>query len=314
MGRIVAFLYGTVAYLLFLAVFLYAIGFIENMVVPQSVDAGGPSSLLGQALLINVALLSIFAVQHSVMARPGFKALWTKIVPEPVERSTYVLFANAALALLFWQWRPMTGEVWNVAGSGIAPVLVGLSFAGWGLVLASTILINHFDLFGMRQVYLHLTSREYAPIGFRTPLFYRFVRHPLMLGFMIAFWATPTMTAGHLLFAAVTTVYMLIAIQLEERDLVTYHGEDYERYRSEVSMIIPMPPKRSAAPSTAETSAPAAPAPLEPAPAVASPAPDAPPTPAPEREPESSEPAADTADPLAQEMGGGMREEPDRTE
>ena len=199
-----------------------------------------------------------------------------------------MLFTNAALALLFWQWRPMTGEVWNVAGSGIAPVLVGLSFAGWGLVLVATVLINHFDLFGMRQVYLYLTSREYEAIGFRTPLLYRFVRHPLLLGFMIAFWATPTMTAGHLLFAAVTTVWMLFSIQLEERDLVTYHGEDYERYRSEVSMIIPMPPKRSAAPSAAETPAPAAPA--------------------------VPEPAAEAADPLAREMGGGIGEEPDRTE
>ena len=204
----------------------------------------------------------------------------------------------------------MTGEVWNVAGSGIAPVLVGLSFAGWGLVLVATVLINHFDLFGMRQVYLYLTSREYEAIGFRTPLLYRFVRHPLLLGFMIAFWATPTMTAGHLLFAAVTTVWMLFSIQLEERDLVTYHGEDYERYRSEVSMIIPMPPKRSPAPSAAETPAPAAPAALEPA------APSEPevPEPAAPSEPEVPEPTAEAADPLAREMGGGISEEPDRTE
>ena len=248
MGRIVAFLYGTVAYLMFLGVFLYAIGFVENLVVPQSIDAGGPSSPFGQALLINVVLMSIFAVQHSVMARPGFKAWWTKIVPIPAERSTYVLLTNVVMALLCWQWRAMTGEVWNVAGSGIAPLLVGLSFVGWGLVLVSTMLISHFDLFGMRQVYLHLTRTEYEDIGFKAPLLYRFVRYPLLLGFIIAFWATPTMTTGHLLFAAVTTVYMLVAIQLEERDLVTHLGEDYRRYQSEVSMIIPMPPKRSSAP------------------------------------------------------------------
>lgn len=303
MGRIAVFIYGTVAYLSFLGVFLYAIGFVGNMVVPQSIDAGGPSSQLGQALLINVALLGIFAIQHNVMARPAFKAWWTKIVPEPVERSTYVLFTNAALALLFWQWRPMTGEVWNVAESGIAPLLVGLSLVGWGVVLVSTLLISHLDLFGLRQVYLHLTKREYTHVSFTEPLFYRLVRHPLLLGFIIAFWATPTMTVGHLLFAAVTTVWMLFSIQLEEHDLVAAYGDSYKDYQKRVRMIIPLPKK---APATG--TAPAIP------PAVASSKPVEVAAPAPFVEStgaaEATGPAAGSVAPeppreIAREVGGG---------
>jgi len=239
-GRFIALLYGVVAYLVFLVSFLYAIAFVGNVFVEKTIDAGGVAEPLGTALLINIALLSIFAVQHSVMARPGFKEKWTKIVPQSVERSTYVLLSSLALLLLFWQWRPMIDVVWSVDGVG-ATVLVSLFWAGWGLVLASTILINHFDLFGLRQVFLNFKQQEYTDIGFRTPLFYKVVRHPLLLGFMIAFWAAPTMTQGHLAFALITTVYMLVAIQLEERDMVGVFGDTYRQYQKDVSMIIPVP-------------------------------------------------------------------------
>jgi protein-S-isoprenylcysteine O-methyltransferase Ste14 len=246
----VSFVYGAVAYAIFLASFLYVIGFVANMIVPLSIDAGGPAATTGMALLINVLLLGVFAIPHSVMARPGFKEKWTKIVPKPVERSTYVLVASLSLALLFWQWRPMTGGVWDLSGSAAAPLLTGLSFAGWGLVLASTVLINHFDLFGLRQVYLHLTRKEYTHVGFRQPLFYKLVRHPLLLGFIIAFWVTPVMTVGHLLFAVGTTAYMLIGIQLEEKDLVAVLGDDYRAYQKNVGMLIPLP--KSSSSSVAE--------------------------------------------------------------
>lgn len=260
MGRMVAFLYGAVAYLIFLATFIYAIGFVGNLMVPVSIDAGGLAAPVAMALLINVLLLGVFAVQHSVMARPGFKKMWTRIVPPVIERSTYVLLSSLALALLFWQWRPMTAEIWNLEGTAVAPLLTGLFFAGWGLVLLSTFLISHWDLFGLRQVYLNLTRKEAGPIGFQTPLLYKLVRHPLLLGFIIAFWATPLMTVGHLLFAAGTTIYMLIAIQLEERDLVTTHGDEYRQYQKNVRMLIPIPKEHSTqvpdvitAPATATT-------------------------------------------------------------
>ncbi len=250
MGRFVALLYGVVAYVVFLAAFLYAIAFVGNVSMMQSIigdvfalnsiDAGGASASLGTALLINIALLSIFAVQHSVMARPGFKEKWTKIVPEAVERSTYVLLASLALLLMFWQWRPMPDVVWSIGGIG-ATVLNTLFWVGWGLVLASTVLINHFDLFGLRQVFLNFKEQEYTDIGFRTPMFYKVVRHPIMLGFMIAFWAAPTMTQGHLAFALITTIYMLVGIQLEERDMVGVFGDTYRQYQKDVNMLIPIP-------------------------------------------------------------------------
>ncbi len=238
MGRILAFLYGLVAYVIFFLTFLYAIGFVGNLVVPKSIDSGTEGAL-GAALLVNVILLLVFALQHNIMARPAFKERWTKIVPTPVERSTFVLFTNLALILLFWQWRPMLGIVWSVDSGAAIVVLNVLFWSGWLLVLAATFVINHFDLFGLRQVFMYLRGQEYTPIGFRARLFYKFIRHPLLLGFMIAFWATPTMTVGHLVFAGVTTVWMLISIQFEEHDLVQALPEDYPAYQKRVPMLIP---------------------------------------------------------------------------
>ena len=245
MKRALAFLYGMVSYAVFLASFLYAIGFVGDFVVPRTIDAGGPASSTGTALLINAGLLLLFAVQHSGMARQGFKRWWTRIVPESVERSTYVLISSLVLFLIFWQWRPMPAVVWDVEAGWGRYLLWALFWAGWGLVLVSTFVINHFDLFGLRQVWLRLKERTYEPLKFRTRLFYNYVRHPLLLGFIVAFWATPTMTAGHLLFAAATTGYMLLAIPLEERDLVRFHGEAYERYREETPMLVPRPGRKA---------------------------------------------------------------------
>lgn len=238
MSRIIAFLYGTIAYVLFLIVFLYAIGFVGNIVVPKSIDSGDAVPF-AEALLVNIILLGIFAIQHSVMARRAFKAWWTKIVPAEIERSTFVLFTNAVLALLFWQWRPMTDTVWNVEGTIGATILTVVFWAGWLLVLLSTFLINHFDLFGLHQVYMNLKKRKLSTPSFTTRFLYKYIRHPLLLGFIIGFWATPSMSVGHLVFAVVTTIYMLIAIQLEEKDMVARFGDTYTKYQSEVPMLIP---------------------------------------------------------------------------
>lgn len=240
MLKVLAFIYGLVSYLLFFFTFLYAIGFVGNLLVPKSVDSG-VSGPLSEALLIDALLLGVFAVQHSVMARPGFKDWWTRYVPRPIERSTYVMLASLALLLLYWQWRPLPAVVWNVETAVGRTMLWALFAFGWALVLLSTFLINHFELFGLRQVYLYLRGSRAKEVGFRTPFVYKLMRHPLMLGFIIAFWSTPRMTLGHLVFALGTTGYILIAIQIEERDLVHVHGERYEQYQKEVSMILPLP-------------------------------------------------------------------------
>ena len=238
MGKFVAFLYGIIAYLVFLISFLYAVGFVEGMVVPKTIDSGSTGPLT-EAILINLALMSLFAIQHSVMARPQFKAWWTQYVPAEVERSTYVLLASAILLLLFWQWRPMPSVMWQVKDPMLASAIVGLSFVGWLIVLTSTYLINHFELFGLHQVANNLSGKAMPAPQFRTPLYYKFVRHPLYLGFIVAFWAAPTMTAGHLLFAAVTTAYIVVGALLEENDLVAIFGDEYRRYRKSVAMLVP---------------------------------------------------------------------------
>jgi protein-S-isoprenylcysteine O-methyltransferase Ste14 len=240
MNRISTFAYGVASYAAFLAVFVYAIGFIGGFWTPTTLD-GAPRMSLLAALGIDLGLLTAFALQHSGMARPAFKRWWTRIVPPAVERSTYVLASSLVLVLLYWQWRPLPTVVWDVGGAGYW-ALFAISALGWLLVLASTFLINHFDLFGLRQVWAYARERKLADQPFVARAFYRMVRHPLMLGFLIAFWATPHMTAGHLLFAAVTTAYILVAVKfLEERDLLAQHGDAYRAYQREVPMIVPRP-------------------------------------------------------------------------
>jgi len=237
-GRVVVFAYGLACYLVFFATFLYAIGFIGNWVVPKTMDSG-PQGPFGTALIVDALLLGIFAVQHSLMARQSFKRALTRLVPEAAERSTYVLMSSLALILLFWQWRPMGGVLWDVQDTTLRVALSAVYLGGIGIVLVSTFLINHFDLFGLRQVWVHLKGGNYEPLPFRTPGPYRHVRHPLYVGWLITFWVTPTMTGAHLLFAIATTAYILVAIRFEEKDLVRFHGSHYENYRRTVPMIVP---------------------------------------------------------------------------
>ena len=237
MKRLPIFLYGIASYAVFFAVFLYGVGFIGGFAVPTTLD-GERTVPLGRALLIDVGLLGLFAVQHSVMARPAFKRWWTRIVPEAAERSTYVLFSSLCLALLSWFWQPMGGVIWDIGSAAGRTTMYTLYFAGWALLLYVTFLIDHFDLFGLRQVWLHLRGKPNTPVPFVTPWLYRQVRHPLYVGWLMLIWATPTMTVAHLVFGVMTTAYILVGIQLEERDLITAHPE-YREYRKQVSMLIP---------------------------------------------------------------------------
>ena len=238
MARFLAFLYGLAAYVVFLGTFLYAIGFVSGLPVPKTVDTG-PIVSLEEALVVNLLLLSLFAIQHSVMARKPFKRWWTQFVSPAIERSTYVLLASLALILLLWQWRPIPTIVWQASDPTIAMAVTGTSLFGWLIVLVSTFLINHFELFGLHQVVNNLAGRAMAEPRFKTPILYKLVRHPIYLGFIIAFWAAPTMTVGHLLFAAVTTAYIFVGIALEERDMISLFGDEYRRYRQQVGMLVP---------------------------------------------------------------------------
>jgi methanethiol S-methyltransferase len=252
--RLAYFVFGLSSYLIFLGTFLYAIAFVGGIGVHNGLD-GALTGSVTRAVLIDLGLLLVFALQHSIMARRWFKERWTQIIPWAIERSTYVLCASLALLLLFWQWHPLGMQIWTVEnplGRDILWLLFGL---GWTIVLCVTFLINHFDLFGLRQVWLPLVGRPYTPVAFRTPLPYRMIRHPLYFGFLVAFWMTPTMTAAHLLFALATTAYIVIAIRFEERDLVAEHGPSYERYRRSVPMLIPGVGGQRAQPSTATASA-----------------------------------------------------------
>ena len=236
---IIAAIYGVLCYAVFLVTFLYSIAFVENVYVPKTIDSGTSDGVIA-TLLVDSLLLGVFAVQHSVMARPGFKKVWTRVVHPSVERSTYVLISSLLLALICWKWRPLPAVVWNVTATAPRVALIALSAVGWLTVLSSTFMIDHFDLFGLRQVYLRMKNTPYTHLQFTQTALYRLVRHPIMLGFIIAFWATPTMTAGHLLFAVLTTGYIVVGILFEERDLNTYHGAEYRAYRDRVPMLLPI--------------------------------------------------------------------------
>lgn len=248
-ARIAALAYGTASYLIFFVTFCYMIGFIGDLLVPKSIDSG-PAGPVGIAALVNLMLVTLFALQHSVMARPAFKRWWTRIVPKPIERSTYVLLTSACLILLMWQWQPMPRTVWDFGGTPLGLALFGLFFAGWGLVLYATVLIDHFDLFGMRQVVLFMRQRKYGHHPFSTPSLYQYMRHPLYLGWFVAFWATPTMTSGHLLFSFTMTSYILIAVVFEERDLAKHFGDAYVRYQETTPKFFPAGRKRNVRPAT----------------------------------------------------------------
>jgi len=236
-------LYGVTVYLLFFGTFVYLIGFVENLLVPVSVDVG-PTAPVSEAVVTNLLLVALFGVQHTLMARTWFKLWLTKLIPQPAERSTFVLSATLVLIAIMAFWKPIPTVVWDASGGMLRNVLVGISFAGWAIVLWSTFLINHFDLFGLRQVVLCFRRQTYRPVEFDMPAIYRYVRHPMYLGLLIAFWVTPTMTVGHLLFAGAMTAYTLIGIRFEERALRREHGESYRRYQRQVSMIIPRPPRK----------------------------------------------------------------------
>ena len=239
MTRLAAFLYGVACYLFFAITFFYFMAFIANVIVPRTVDDGPPAPVW-LAVLIDFALVLVFALQHSVMARQGFKRWWTKAVPETLERSTYVLASSLALALLMWQWRPIPHLVWRIADPGLGNAILALALLGWLMVGGSTFLISHFELFGLAQVTRPLLGREAQPAKLRTPLFYRLVRHPLYLAFLIAFWAAPIMTVGHLIFAGLATTYIMVGVALEERDLIAFFGEEYRQYRARVPMLLPL--------------------------------------------------------------------------
>jgi methanethiol S-methyltransferase len=238
MKKILIILYGLTSYVVFFLSFLYAIGFVGNLIVPKSIDSGEPGSMVS-SLIINLLLLTLFAVQHSVMARPAFKRWFTKLIPEEIERSTYVLLSSLILFLLYWLWQPMTDNIWDVESSIGRLILIGLCWFGWVFILLSTFMINHFDLFGLRQIYINFKGREYSELEFRTVGLYKLCRHPIMFGFIIAFWAAPTMTAGHLLFAVVTTAYIFVALQFEEKDLIIFFGDTYKKYQEKVPMVFP---------------------------------------------------------------------------